>query len=186
MGLDEQRERIEFYGFRVNDWVVNFGDFTNHHDILDPEYISDASSTSDYSTATETHYFLYPYNIKKIYYIEGVIKGHITLAASGCTSTCTSYRVTLCKVDIADNHTELASTNWITPNTTLGWDAVYSAGEEIVYHFWIETDEEKKITENERLYMKIEIQGSACLVLMHSNDKTWEDVWIDIPFKMGG
>ena len=34
--------------------------------------------------------------------------------------------------------TELASTGWVIVNDTLAWDAGLNAGDEAVYHFWIE------------------------------------------------
>jgi len=184
MGLDDQREHIVFYGFYTNDWWESFGAFSNEKNLLHREYISDGCSTLDSSEASNTHKFLYPDHIKKTYYIEGTITGNIVLAASGCTSTVTDFRVTVCKVHEDTTETELATTGWITVNDTLAWDAGLSIGDEVVYWFSIDVWEEQKITDNERLYLKIEVNCNSCTHLMHSNDPQWEDVWVDIPFRL--
>jgi hypothetical protein len=186
MAADDQREFIDFYGYYTYDWAETFGSFSNHHYLLEQDYVSDGCSTLDSSEASITHEFLYPHHIKKTYYIEGVVKGNIVLAASGCTSTVTSYRVTICKTyeGAAFPDAELATTGWITVNDTLTWDAGLSIGDEMVYPFWINVWEEQKITEHERLFLRIEVQCDACTHLMHSNDNTWKDVWITIPFRL--
>ena len=184
MAADDSRAYIEFFGFSTDDWTVTFGSFANHHYILESDYISDGCVTTDSTEASNIHKFIFPHHIKKTYYIEGVIEGHITLAASGCTSTVTSYRVTICKMHEDTTETELASTGWITVNDTIGWDAALGVGEEIVYPFWIDLWEEKQLTENERIYLKSEVSCNSCTHLMHSNDSTWEDVWVNIPFRL--
>lgn len=80
--------------------------------------------------------------------------------------------------------TLLATTGAITVNDTLGWDAVYSVGEEMVYPFWIDVSQEKKLGEFDRIFLKIKVTCDSCAHLMHSNDATWEDVKIDIPFRL--
>ena len=42
----------------------------------------------------------------------------------------------------------------------------------------------KKMTDQERLYLKIQITSDANLKLAHSNDPEWTDCWIEVPFKM--
>jgi len=186
MGADDQREHIIFYGFYTDDWWETFGTFSNDHHLLHRNYISDGCSTLDSSEASITHNFLYPDHIKKTYFIEGTITGNIVLAASGCTSTVTDFRVTVCKTyeGAALPDEELASTGWITVTDTLAWDAGLSIGDEMVYWFSIDVWEEQRITEKERLYLKIEVNCNSCTHLMHTNDSEWEDVWIDIPFRL--
>ena len=79
---------------------------------------------------------------------------------------------------------ELATTGWVTVNDTLAWDSGLSVGDEIVYPFWIDIWEEQKITDNERLYLQVEVNCDNNCVLMHANDATWKDVWIAIPFRL--
>ena len=184
MAADDNRSYRLFYGIYTYDWFFNFGTFAETHYILTDEYISDGCSTLDSSEASNVHEFLYPHHIKKVYHLEGVAVGHITLAASGCTSTVTSYRVTICKMHEDNTPTELKSTGWITVNDTLAWDAGLGVGEEMVYPFWIDIWEEKKLDEHERLYLKVEVNCNSCTHLMHSNDSTWEDLKIDIPMRL--
>lgn len=184
IGVDDQREHIKFYGFYTYDWQESFGSFSNTHYVLSREYISEGCSTLDSSEASDIHKFLYPDNIKKTYFIEGRITGNIVLTASGCTSTVTDFRVTICKVHEDTTETELASTGWITVDDTLAWDAGLSIGKEIVYWFKIDVWEEQKLTNNERLYLKIEVNCNSCTHLMHTNDSNWEDVWVEIPFRL--
>lgn len=188
--VQENTYHLELYGIHYSDWEINFGSFTNHSKILVENYISDACSTLDFSEATDIHKFIYPHHIRKIYFIEGIAEGQITFAASGATSTLYGYRATICKVHEDGTENELFSTGWIVVDDTFAWDAVYEVGEEIVYHFWIDCWEKAKLTEYERIYLKIETDTSTCTdsscsdcVLWHSNDATYEDVKIDIPLK---
>lgn len=185
MGSEDQREYVKYYGIYEYDWYANFGTFSNHHYLLVKNYISEGCSTLDSSEASLTHEFLYPHHIKKIYWIEGVAEGEICLAASGCTSTVTSYRVSICKMNLDNTPTELATTGWITVNDTLAWDAGLSIGEEMVYHYRIDTlQQEQKLEVNDRIYLKIEVKCNSCTHLMHSNDSSWTDIWIDVPFRL--
>jgi len=54
----------------------------------------------------------------------------------------------------------------------------------MVYHYWIDVWTEQKITENQRLYLKVEVDCNEYTYLWHSNDSTWEDIWVDIPFRL--
>ncbi|RLG44417.1 MAG: hypothetical protein DRN81_04670 [Thermoproteota archaeon] len=183
---DNMRYVETFYGYYTSDWVEDYGSgaFSNNHYVLEKNYISTGCITVETSTATTAHKFLYPHNIEKVYFIEGVIGGHITVAASTATSTVTNYRVSLCKVDNAGNETELFTTGTITVGRNLSWDSTYSIGEEVVLPFWIDAWEKATLTENEKIYLLVEVSGSNTLVLWHSNDSTWEDLKIDIPFRM--
>jgi len=162
MGVNDQREVIDFYGFYTYDWTESFGQFADHHFLLEREYISDGCSTSDSSE----------------------IQGNICLAASGATSTVTAYRVSLYKMHEDNTSTELASTGWVTVNDTLGWDASLSIGDEMVYHFYIDVWQQKQITDKERFYLQIEVNCDQHCHLWHSNDSTWKDVWVAIPFRL--
>lgn len=186
IGVDDQREYRKFFGISVDDFPFTFGSFANTHYLLLNDYISEGCSTTESSEASNTHSFLYPHNIKKTYYIEGVVEGAICLAASSATSTVTSYRVTICKTydGAASPDEELITTGWITVNDTLIWNSGTNVGEEIVYHYWIDVWNEQKITELQRLYLKIEVDCDQYCHLMHSNDATWQDIWVDVPFRM--
>jgi len=176
------REHLVLYGYYVDDWDWDFGSFWNHHYVLDEEYISDACSTTTSSQVT-TIKFLYPFNIKKKYAIEGVIRGQFTMTASGATSTFTSYRVTVCKVHSDDTETELFSTDWVTINDSIIWDSTYSIGDEIVYPFWIDALDEEILDENERIFVKFEFNADNNAYLLHYNDATYNDITVDIPIR---
>ena len=174
-----------FYGIHTIDWKVDYPGFANHHKILIKEYISDGSATVDDSATTEIYEFLYPYFIKKTYFIEGIIEGHITLVASSASVTFTDYRVTVCKVDDTGNKNELFSTGWVTVESgILNWDAGLGVGDEIVLPFWIDAWQKEKLDENERIYVKVQTDSQANGRLWHSNDAVWEDLKITIPFKL--
>lgn len=181
---EDMRYYETFHAIEVDDWKVNFAIFSAHHKILVKEYINIGTSTTDYSTANDTNEFLYPHHIKKTYFIEGVISGHITLAAQGGESTVTSYRVTVCKVHQNNQVNELFTTGWVDVNDTLAWDAIHSIGEEMVYPFWIDAWEKEELSEKEKIYLKIEANCNANTVLWHSNNNTWQDIKIEIPFKL--
>jgi hypothetical protein len=181
-----------FYGIDVTDWQVNFGIFTGHHKLLVKEYISEGARTVDESTATETHSFIYPNHLAKTYFIEGVIDGQVTFIASGATTYLYQYKVTVCKVHEDGTDTELFTSNWVDVNITLIWDTsivTAGVGDEIVCPFWIDAWEYAELSEQERIYVKVEstctdTTPSSCtnLVLSHTNDSEWEDLKITIPF----
>jgi len=204
MSGNDMRMYETFYGIHTDDWTETFGSFANHHKILTKNYISNGAITTDASSATETHKFLYPHHIKKIYFIEGVIEGHITFESHEDTGYLCAYRVTVCKVNEDNVETELFTSGWKIVNATLGWDAVHDipsseVGEEgsVVYPFWIDAWEKEKLTELDRIYFKVEStcsDNSSCgscgaaectnITLWHSNDATWEDIKVTIPFIM--
>jgi hypothetical protein len=184
--MDDTRYYKTLYGIETNDWSADFGSFSNHPKLLVEEYVSDAASTEDTSVATDgdVHDFLYNQHIKKRYFIEGVITGHITVASSLAEATVTSYRVTVCKVHEDTTETELFSTGWVTVNDTLEWDAVYDVGDEIVYPFWIDAWQYEALTDRERIFVRVEVDGDANTVLWHSNNTTYCDLMIEIPIRM--
>jgi len=195
--MSDMRYYETFYGIHTDDWDWTFGSFSDHHYILTKEYINEACSCTETSTASDSYEFLYPHHIKKVYFIEGVIKGHVTFAASGATAYLCQYRVTLGKVNEDATKTELFTTGWTTVDKTLDWNSTYSIGEETVLPFWIDAWEYEQLGEYDRLYVKVEstctddtnftsCAESACtdLVLWHSNDATWEDLKIEIPMRL--
>lgn len=197
MASDKMRFYRTFYGILVNDWQVNFGSFANHHELLVDDYISDGCSTATSSSATLTTKFLYPHHIEKTYFIEGVIEGHVTFGASTASAYFCRYRVTVCKMHEDTTDTELFSTGWISVNDYLTWDIAYKVGQEVVCPFWIDAWEYAKLTEKERIYVKVQstcsnsgsyasCQSSKCthVRLWHSNDSTWEDLKITIPMRL--
>jgi len=188
---------MTFHGIHLDDWGVNFGNFSDHHKLLTEEYESDGCNSTANSSATLTYKFLYPEHIKKVYFIEGTINGHVTFAASSATAYICKYRVSVCKVHENTDEDELFTTGWVTVDDTLAYNATYGVGEEKVYPFRIDAWENEELNEFERIYIKIEstcgdsanfsnCSASACndLVLWHSNDATWEDIKIEIPFKL--
>ena len=184
-GNDDMRYYETFFAYHLNDWMETYGSFVNHHKFLTGEYESEGCSTLDASSCSETYEFLYPEHIKKVYFIEGVIKGQITIVATSASVTVNEYRVTVCKVDDAGLKTELFTTGWITTGTYLEWDAEYDVGDEIVYPFRINAWDKAKLFDHERIFLRVQVDAdSADAYLWHSNDATWEDIKITIPFKM--
>jgi len=175
-----------FYGIHLNDWAETYGSFINHHKLLTKEYESDGCSTLDASSCSETYEFLYPEHIKKVYFIEGVIKGQITVAATSASVTIDDYRVTVCKVNDAGLKTELFTTGWRATGTYLKWNAVTHDEEEIVYSFRINAWDKAKLFDHERIFLRVQVNATvaANADLWHSNDSTWEDIKIIIPLKM--
>jgi len=183
MGLDDYGYVEKLYGFYVTDWSINWGTFSNHHYMLDREYINDGCETVDSSDASDTNIFIYPFYTKKVYFVEGVIKGHISLAASEATSEVTAYRVTICRATLTEVE-EIISTGWVTVNKTLEWHTDPTAyGDEIVFPFWIDCWQEQKFSDEEKLCVKIEINANQPVLLMHSNDPEWKDMCIEIPMR---
>lgn len=178
------------YGIKLDDWTWSYGGyFVDTHYMLTKEYISEGCFTQDYtgiSVGTHTVEFLYPHWIKKQYYVEGVIEGYITLSiVSGTSGTVVDYTVRLMKVDDLGITTEIGTTGQITPiNQVLNYDSTYDVGDEIVYPFFITVSPEKKVQDRERLYVEVTVTvEDGNLVLYHSNDATWEDLKINIPFR---
>lgn len=174
-----------FYGIHVDYWGITFGGvFNNHHYMLEKEYVNDGVECTDTSGVTDAITFIYPHHIAKIYFIEGVIKGHFTLASSGATAEIEKYRVSLFKIhESTGDETELFTSGWVDTEVDLEWrdDIGDGIGEEMVFPFWIDAWEKEKITEFERLYLKIEVDANEYTYLWHSNDPTWEDVKVVIP-----
>lgn len=185
MASDDMRYHLELYGIHYNDWEIDFGTFADHHKILVEKYINDATSTTETSEASDTNKFIYPFHVKKIYFIEGIIEGQITVASSTTTSTVTSYRVSVGKVnDNTDIESELFSTGWVTVADSLAWDSTYSIGTEMVYAFWIDAWEKEELDEFDRIYVNVEINADDNAVIWHSNDSTYNDIFIDVPLRL--
>jgi len=182
MAADDMRDYITFYGIETNDWVFTFGTFSDHHKLLKREYISDACDCQATSVASDTNEFVYQHHLKKTYFIEGVISGHVTFAASGATSHITEYRVTVGKVNQDGTKEELFTTGWVSVDDNLSWNATYSIGEERVYPFEIDAWEKEKLEENDRIFVRIESDSDGHCVLWHDNNQTFEDFKIEIPF----
>jgi len=195
---------MTFHGIHLDDWGINFGNFSDHHKLLTEEYESDGCNSTATSSAILAHKFIYPEHIKKVYFIEGTITGHVTFAASGATAYMCKYKVSVCKVHQNTDETELFTTGWKEINHTFGWNDEYNTpsiikGEEgeVVYPFRIDAWENEKLDAYERIYVKVEstcsddanfnsCSNSSCtnLVLWHGNDATYEDLKIEIPFKL--
>jgi hypothetical protein len=183
-GNDDMRQHLVLYGIHYNDWSITFGTFSNVNKILDEQYISDGATTTETSVASDTNMFIFPFHVKKKFFIEGTIKGHITVASTTATSTVTSYRVSLCSINEDTTDLELFSTGWVTVNDTLAWDAAYSVGEEKVYTFWIDAWEYAILSDKDRIYLKVQVNCDQYAVLWHSNDSTYNDIYVDIPLRL--
>jgi hypothetical protein len=184
MSLEDQRYYEVLYGFYPNHWAFNFGLFSAHHYMLDRDYIDSSCDTTDSTLASTTVYFLYPFYAKKIYFVEGVIKGFVVYEASGGATTVTSYRVTLCKMGSDNSDEELVSTGHIVVNKALVWNAGLGIGDSVCLPFWIDCWEEKKIEDEERLYVKVEaVCTNVNCVLLHGNDSSLPDFKIEIPIR---
>ena len=191
MASDDLRYHLILYGIYYNDWKINFGGLSDHQHLLLEDYISDACSTEETSEASDTNRFLFPFHVKKKYFIEGIIKGHITVASSTATSHVTSYRVSVCSMNEDTTDTELFTTGWVSVDDTLGWDSTYSVpsiieGEEgeRVYAFWIDAWSYATLGEYDRIYLKVEANCDSTAVLWHSNDSTYQDIYVDIPLRL--
>jgi len=156
-----------FYGIHVDDWGITFGGaFDESHYILTKDYINEGCACEETSEASNALKFIYPHHTAKTYFIEGVISGHFTPAAE-----ITKYRVSIFKIHESTGD-------------ELSWNSDYEIGEEKVYPFWIDAWEKEKLTEFERFYLKIEVEGNSYTYFWHSNDSTWEDIKVEIPFIM--
>ena len=184
MAGDDLRYHLVLYGIYYNDWKINFGGLVDHQHLLLEDYISDACSTEETSEASDTNRFLFPFHVKKKYFIEGIITGHITIASSTATSSVSSYRVSVCSLNEDTTDTELFTTGWVTVNDTLAWDSTYSVGDEMVYAFWMDAWEYATLGEYDRLYLKVEVDADNNAVLWNSNDSTYQDIYVDIPLRL--
>ncbi len=184
MASEDNRYFQTFYGVDLDDFEVDWGgqSFTK---LLVKNYLSDAvsvtTSTAHDGTSSNAVKFIYPHNIKKVYFLEGVVEGHLTFGAPTGASSLSDYRVTVFKLHEDTTETELATTGVITINDN------YAQDDEIVYPFWIDVFESgKEIGENERIGVKIEWDVSnsstATVTLYHDNDSTLEDFKITLPF----
>lgn len=180
----------DMFGIVLDDWNWTYGSgvFTATHYILVKEYLSEGCMSQDstsLATGTNVITFLYPHWIKKQYYIEGVVEGQLTLTCDGDDSVLTSYTVRLMKIDDEGVITQIGTTGIVIPtNVNFTWDAGTSTGTEIVYPFFMTVSPEKKVLDKERLYVEITIVvADDNLILYHTNDSTWQDFKISIPFR---
>ena len=190
--MTDDRYYITFYGLKTNDWETDWGSFsdTNYH--LVKEYLSDGCSTSSYSIWNGNGIkFIYPNYIKKKYYLEGVVEGHITFFAYAADSWVSDYQVTIFKANSSAVDTDLATTGVISVPTMLDYDVTWHTGEDRVFPFWIDVSSGKLIEENDRIGLRIQWDVSdgdgsrASVFLMHDNDSEFEDVKITLPFNFG-
>ena len=188
MAADDNREYRTFYGIYTTHWFENFGTFANQKYLLVNEYMSDGCKTIDSSEASVTHDFLYPSHIKKTYFIEGRVEGNITLASSECTAHATDYTVEVWKMNEDNTPTLLATTGARVIDWDFGWDAVHGVPDpdtgDIVFPFFIDVSQEKEIGELDRLFIRVKVTCDSCCHLMHTNDANWNDLMVDIPFRL--
>lgn len=186
----QDRAYYTFYGIDTDDKEYTYGTLSNKKTRLVENYISeDASTTTNCTWTSEGTTFLYPHNIAKTYYLEGVIEGHLTFTSegSGATSYVSDYRVNVLKISSAASETIIATTGIISVNDEIVWNSGTSTGEYKVYPFWIDVfDPAQEITENERIAIRItwDIDNSSTVTafLSHENWEQGEDVKITFPF----
>jgi|GEM_PF-2860492 len=179
-----------FYGVKIDDWNWDYGAgyFSNTHYALTKEYYSEGVESDDTTslvTDSNTIRFLFSHWIKRKYYIEGTAIGQFTLSCDGGNSEVSNYEIRLMKIDNLGNVTELGTTDVVVPvNTIFTWDGGLNVGTEIVYPFEIEISPEQEMLNNDRLFVElIIVMKDANGILYHSNDATWEDFKIQIPFR---
>lgn len=189
MAAGDHVEYRLFYGIYATHWFEGFGTFSNHHYLLVNEYMSEGTVTVDSSEASVTHNFLYQSHIKKTYFIEGRIEGHITLASYGCAAHATDYTVEVWKMNSDNTSALLATTGARVIAWDFGWDAGHGVPDaetgDKVFPFAIDVSQEKKLGEYDRIFVKVKVTCDSCCHLMHTNDSSWEDLKIDIPFRLG-
>lgn len=186
-GTDDYREIITLFGIHYLDSHFNHGTFSNKKKLLVKSYYNENCSVVSHSEASNSNMFLYPHRIKKTYFIEGVIEGEFTIAANISDSHITEYRVSVCRMNLDNTDEELFSTDWTKisdDGIDLSWLTEYSYGEEYTVHWEIDAWDKAKLGENDRIYLKIEVNSDKYCVLWHDNSATWEDVWVAIPLKM--
>jgi hypothetical protein len=181
------------YGILLDDWEWSYGEgfFNGTHYMLTKEYLNEGCFTTDYTELTNGENvitFLYPHWIKKQYYIEGVVEGQFCISiVDGSDGYLNTYKVRLMTVDSDGSPKEVGSTGTITPtHTYYTYDSDVGVGDEGVYQFYMTITPEVKILDQERLYVEItlDVNGSGgTMCLYHSNDATWEDFKINIPFR---
>jgi len=187
-GPGDTRYYQTFYGILTDDFTTTFGDLSAHHYHLVKSYVSDAAScvstTNWITTGVE---FIYPHRIKKIYAIEGVIEGQITLVANDAVSQVSDFQVQVIKLNADTTETVVANTGIISVNDD-GTVFAYagSVNEEVVYPFWIDVSTPQWFGENDRIVMKIDWDvnnsSTATVDLSHWNWASTEDIKITIPF----
>jgi hypothetical protein len=177
------------FGIYLNHWGWTYGsgEFVDSLYTLTKEYQNEGCLTTDFtacSSGSNTIRFLYPHWIKKKYYIEGVVEGHFTVSCDGDDDELVEYQIRLMKVDDLGNISEISSTGYKLLNYALNWDAGLGVGDEIVIPFYITISPEVEMLDKERIYVEITVNADDdYLVLYHSNDATWEDFKISIPFR---
>ncbi|RPI86133.1 MAG: hypothetical protein EHM34_00115 [Nitrosopumilales archaeon] len=181
------------YGIYIEDWDWSYGSgfFANTHFMLTKEYLNEGCFTTDYTTLSNGEnviMFLYPHWIKKQYYIEGVLEGQFCISiVGGVDGRLYTYKVRLMKLHEDGTIGEIGSTGTKTViNQYYAYDIDIGVGDEGVYQFYMTISPEKKVLDKERLYVEITLDvdgttGDMCLY--HSNDATWEDFKISIPFR---
>ncbi len=179
-----------FYGIYVDDWEWNYGGyFTDHKYILTKEYLNEGCETSDYtqfdSTGNNTVRFFYPHWIKRKYYVEGTAIGQFTLSCTENDAEISDYTVSIYKLSDTGIVTPLGTTGIIYPlNVDFDYDFLIEVCTERVYPFEIEISPEKEMLSGDRLFIELIINvKTAPIWLYHSNDATWEDFKIQIPFR---
>ena len=182
----DERAYYTFYGIEIDDWGMNFPGFSNYHNLLVKEYISeDASTTSSTAWTAAGVKFIYPQHIKKKFYMEGVIEGHITFTSDpygdGGASQLSDYRVSIIKVNTATDEDVIAHTSVVSVIDD------FDAHDYKVYPFWIDVwSNTIEIGSDDRIGIKVEWNvnntSSSTVYLSHENWQQGEDIKITLPF----
>ncbi len=184
--MSDMRDYVKMYGIYTDDWITTYGGNTfNRHLVRD--YIADGCScTTDSVWISGGREFIYPHNIKKKYFLEGVIQGEVLFESYVAHSSCSDYRVTVFKLNADTTKTDLATTGVISINDS------YSSYAGLFYHWWIDLTEKKEITEDDRIGLRVEWnvvnESTVTTHLVHDNDSssaTGLNLWVELPLLLG-
>lgn len=178
---DDLRNYIKLYGIYTDDWTTVWGGQTfNRH--LVKTMINDACNSTASSAWTANGYnFIYPHNIKKKYFLEGVVEGEVGFGKIAASKV-SDYRVSIFKLNEDTTETTLATTGVISVNDSI------TAGDVHLYHFWIDVYDKKELSDYDRIGVKVEWNVSHSstntAALYHEVVTSDYDFWVDLPFML--
>lgn len=182
MSVDNMYAKYTLYGIHMNDWTTSFGGQIYYKHLV-KDYIGLDCSVATSSVWSSSGYsWIYPHNIEKIYWLEGIIEGEITFHGIG-QSCITNYQVDIFKINTDTIITTLATTGVKSVASTV------PAHDFRTFHYSIDvTTSGKEISEEDRIGIKIywnvlyKHPSLASARLCHDNDSTWKDLWVDLSF----
>jgi hypothetical protein len=182
--MSDMREYYKFYAIYEDDWITTIAGNTFYRHLVKDYISATCMSTVSSTWVSGGREFIYPYNIKKKFSLEGVVEGEVLFEA-GTISQCSDYRVTVFKINADTTKTDLATTGVIEILS----GHTYPANDGNSYHFRIDVTEHKDLTEDDRFGMRVEwdVSGHSTTTakLQHYNGATVPETWIDLPFLLG-